>query len=187
MCRAAVAVSVWDRTQKDVECDWTDRRARHYLGTKMVDLRRMTSLLKRTLPAVAEAAKDCRVLMWNVRNMCETSGWFWICVGMVIAILTVLSGGLSANPISDDCPCCEWCGLRAWGLQGLSGRQRGPSSLGLQWWKLFFVWRLRGSCANSQITLRRVEVWWFHGGHDTSCETQLLELVSWIQLHILCQ
>ena len=31
------------------------------------------------------------------------AGWFWICVGMVIAILTVLSGGLFANPISDDC------------------------------------------------------------------------------------
>ena len=87
------------------------------LGTKMVDLRRMTSLLKRTplrppmgwsscvvaatLSAVAEAAKDCRVLIWNVRNMCETSGW--ICVGMVIVILTVLSGGPFANPISDDC------------------------------------------------------------------------------------
>ena len=56
-----------------------------------------------TLTAVAEAAKDYRVLIWNVRNMCETSGWFWICMGMVIAILTVLSGGLFANPISDDC------------------------------------------------------------------------------------
>ena len=56
-----------------------------------------------TLLAVAEAAKDCRVLIWNVRNMCETSGWFWICVGMVIAILTVLSGRPFANPISDDC------------------------------------------------------------------------------------
>ena len=58
--------------------------------TKMVDWRRMTSLWKgtplrppmglsywmvaATLPAVAEAAKDCRVLIWNVRNMCETSG-----------------------------------------------------------------------------------------------------------------
>ena len=52
-----------------------------------------------TLPAVAEAAKDCHVLFWNVRNMCETSGWFWICVGMVIVILTVLSGGPFANPI----------------------------------------------------------------------------------------
>ena len=52
-----------------------------------------------TLPAVAEAAKDRRVAIWNVRNMCETSGWFWICVGMVIAMLTVLSGGLFANPI----------------------------------------------------------------------------------------
>ena len=83
------------------------------LGTKMVDLRRMTSLqppvdwsswkVATTLSAVAEAAKDCRVLIWNVRNMSGTSGWFWICVGMVIAILTVLSGGLSGNPISDDC------------------------------------------------------------------------------------
>ena len=44
-----------------------------------------------TLAAVAKAAKDCRVSIWNVRNMCETSGWFWICVAMVIAILTVLS------------------------------------------------------------------------------------------------
>ena len=55
------------------------------LGTKMVDLRRMTSLLKgtplqppmgwsswmvaATLPAVAEAAKECRVLIWNVENV----------------------------------------------------------------------------------------------------------------------
>ena len=52
-----------------------------------------------TLPAVPEAAKDCRILIWNVRNMCETSGWFWICVAMVIVILTVLSGGPFANPI----------------------------------------------------------------------------------------
>ena len=52
-----------------------------------------------TLPAVAEAAEDCSVLTWNVRNMCETSGWLWICVGMVIVILTVLSGGPFANPI----------------------------------------------------------------------------------------
>ena len=89
------------------------------LGTKMVDLKRMTSLLKRTplrppmgwsswmvaatLPAVAETATDCRVLIWNVRNMCETSGWFWICVGMVIVILTVLSSGPFANPISEYC------------------------------------------------------------------------------------
>ena len=53
-----------------------------------------------TLPAVAEAAKDCRVLIFNVRKMCETSGWFWICVGIVIVILTVLLGGPFANPIS---------------------------------------------------------------------------------------
>ena len=26
-----------------------------------------------TLTAVAEAVNDCRVLIWNVRNMCETS------------------------------------------------------------------------------------------------------------------
>ena len=81
------------------------------LGTKMIDLTRMTSLLKgtplqppmgwsswmvaTTLHAVATAAKDCRVSIWNARNMCETNGWFWICVGMVIAILTVMSGGLT--------------------------------------------------------------------------------------------
>ena len=51
-----------------------------------------------TLTAVAEAAKDCRVLIWNARNLCETSGWFWICGGMVIVIQTVLSGGPIANP-----------------------------------------------------------------------------------------
>ena len=39
-----------------------------------------------------EAARDSRVSIWNVRNVCETNGWFWICVGMVIVILTVLSG-----------------------------------------------------------------------------------------------
>ena len=88
------------------------------LGTKMVDLRRMTSLLKGTplrppmgwrswmvasiLPALAEAAKDCRVLIWNVRNRCETSGWFWTCVGMVTVILMVLSGRPSANPIGHE-------------------------------------------------------------------------------------
>ena len=55
-----------------------------------------------TLPAVAKAA-DCRVLIWNVRSLCETSDLFWICLGMVITILTVLSDGLFANPILDDC------------------------------------------------------------------------------------
>ena len=53
--------------------------------------------------AVAEAARDCRVSIWNVRNICETNGWFRICVGMVIAILMVLSGGPSGISISDDC------------------------------------------------------------------------------------
>ena len=32
-------------------------------------------------------------------NMCETSGWFWICVGIVIVILMVLSGRPFVNPI----------------------------------------------------------------------------------------
>ena len=107
---AEVVVAVRARPGEHNEAD---------LGTKMVDLRRMTSLLKgtplrppmgwsswmvaTTLRAVAEAAKDCREAIWNVSNMCETSGWFWTCVGMVIAILTVLSGGPFANPISDDC------------------------------------------------------------------------------------
>ena len=27
-----------------------------------------------------EAARDSRVSIWNVRNVCETNGWFWICV-----------------------------------------------------------------------------------------------------------
>ena len=56
-----------------------------------------------SFPTVAEAARDCRVSICNVRNMCETSGWFRICVGMVIAILMVLSGGPSGISISDDC------------------------------------------------------------------------------------
>ena len=50
-----------------------------------------------------EAARDSRVSIWNVRTVCETNGWFWICVGMVIAILMVLSGGRSGISISDDC------------------------------------------------------------------------------------
>ena len=56
-------------------------------------------MVSATLTAVAEAAKDCRVLIWNVSNMCETSGWFWICVGLVIVILMVLSGRPFAKPI----------------------------------------------------------------------------------------
>ena len=50
-----------------------------------------------------DAARDCRVLMWNVRNVYETNGWFWICVGMVIAILTVVSSVPPGISISDDC------------------------------------------------------------------------------------
>ena len=52
---------------------------------------------------VAEAARDCRVSIWNVRNACKTNGWFRIFLGMVIAILMVLSGGPSGISISDDC------------------------------------------------------------------------------------
>ena len=51
-----------------------------------------------TLTAFAEAAKDCRVLVWNVRNMCETSACSGS-VGMVIVILTVLFVGLFSSPI----------------------------------------------------------------------------------------
>ena len=50
-----------------------------------------------------DAARDCRVSIWNVGNVCETIGRFWICVGMVIAILTVLSGVPSGISISDVC------------------------------------------------------------------------------------
>ena len=50
-----------------------------------------------------EAPRDSRVSIWNVRNVCETNGWFWICVGMVIVILTVLSSVPSGISISHDC------------------------------------------------------------------------------------
>ena len=50
-----------------------------------------------------EAARDSRVSIWNARNVCETNGWYWICVEMVIAILTVLSGVPSGISMSDDC------------------------------------------------------------------------------------
>ena len=50
-----------------------------------------------------EAARDCCVI-WNVRNVCETNGWLWICVGMVIVILTVLFGLQSAE--GDRRECC---------------------------------------------------------------------------------
>ena len=53
-------------------------------------------------PAI-ESARDSHVSIWNVRNVCETNGWFRIIVGMVIAILTVLSGVPSGISISDDC------------------------------------------------------------------------------------
>ena len=77
---------------------WEQRRSNTPLATSGLELMDGGDHGPR---AVAEAAKDCRVLIWNVRNEHETSGWFWICVGMVIAILMVLSGGVSAKPISD--------------------------------------------------------------------------------------
>ena len=44
------------------------------------------------------------VSIWNVRNICETNGCFRICVGLVIAILMVLSGVPFRDfSISDDC------------------------------------------------------------------------------------
>ena len=52
---------------------------------------------------VNEAARDCRVSIWNVRNICDSNGWFWNCVVMAIAVLTVLSGVPSGISISDDC------------------------------------------------------------------------------------
>ena len=42
-----------------------------------------------TVPTDAEAAKDSRVLVWDARNNDETSGWFWICMGMVMVLLMV--------------------------------------------------------------------------------------------------
>ena len=70
------------------------------------DLQRSsTSWTLRTVAAsfteVAEA--DCRVAIWNVRTKCATNGWFRICVGMVIEILTVLSAVPFGISISDDC------------------------------------------------------------------------------------
>ena len=84
------------------------------LGTKMVDLR-IDLTLKRehfirpsegcsswmvaaTVPTVAEAAKNCRVLIWNDH---EVSGWFWICMGIVIVFLMVLSGDCRRWKVTD--------------------------------------------------------------------------------------
>ena len=90
------------------------------LGTKMVRFEANDIAFERNTPSATkglelmdggdETHRACtannrlQCLDLNVRNMCETSGWFWICVGkVVIAIVTVLPGRLSANPISDDC------------------------------------------------------------------------------------
>ena len=87
------------------------------IGTKMVDLKRLTTLLKRNTPSSTNGlelmvggkfSRGCRdskrlpCLIWNVGDVCETSGRYWICVGMVIALLMVLSRGPIVNPISDD-------------------------------------------------------------------------------------
>ena len=55
------------------------------------------------VPFIKETSMVSAQSKWNVRNVCETNGWFWICVGMVIVILTVLSGVPSGISISDDC------------------------------------------------------------------------------------
>ena len=72
------------------------------LGPQMSSSSWSLRMVAASFPEV-EAARDCRVSIWNVRNVCETNGWFWICVGMVMAILTVLSGVPSGISISDDC------------------------------------------------------------------------------------
>ena len=56
-----------------------------------------------TVSTVAEAAKGCCVLIWNVRNHDETGSWLWICMGTVIVFLMVSQGGFTVNPITDDC------------------------------------------------------------------------------------
>ena len=107
-------------------------------------------------PEFAEAAKDCRVWIWNVKNMYETSGWFWICVAMVIAILTVLSGGPFAKPISDDC------------------RRQKETDENAAWRR-----PMKNELKHHQKVSRSGlcvepcwEVWRFHVDHDMSCESQ---------------
>ena len=116
-CALVMAAAVV-RTKCGGKCDFGEHNEAHNeadLGTKMVDLRRMTSLLKgtslrppahgwwaATVPHSCTGSKS-RVLIWNVKNNDETSGWFWVCMGVVIVFLMVLSNGLPAIPITDDC------------------------------------------------------------------------------------
>ena len=87
-----------------------------------------------------EAARDCRVSVWNVRNVCGTNGWFWICETAenaawrsqmkrartpcrISKILTAAwnpdgTGVICRNVISCR-RCLNWCGLRAQELQVL--------------------------------------------------------------------
>ena len=52
-----------------------------------------------SLSAVAEAAKDCRVLIWNVgKRVRDERLVLDLCVGIVIALLAVLSEGPIMNP-----------------------------------------------------------------------------------------
>ena len=89
------------------EADLESKMIESTLLVKGTPLRPPMSSMSRSSRMVAasftaiEAARDCRVSIWNVRNVCETNGWLWICVGLVIAILMVLSGGPSGISTSD--------------------------------------------------------------------------------------
>ena len=60
--------------------------------------------------AVAESARDCRVSMWNVKNTCETNGWFQICAAARDRqeCCVVTSNETSSNTMQDiqDPDCC---------------------------------------------------------------------------------
>ena len=101
------------KTDKHRDRDARRRKARALdsrLGTKMVDLRRMTSLLRASplrppvgwaswvvvaasLAQAAEAADDCRSLVEVERNMEEGSNWM-IYVTLLIAVLGGIGIGL---------------------------------------------------------------------------------------------
>ena len=91
-----------EHNEADLESEMIDTT----LLLKRTPLRPPTSWSLRMVAASVtevEAARDCRVSIWNVRNVCETNGRFRICVAMVIAILMVLPGVPSEISISDDC------------------------------------------------------------------------------------
>ena len=109
----AEGVVLWclrsSRPEEHNEADLESKKIDSTLLLKGTPLRPPMSSSSWSLRMVAasfsevEAARDSRVSIWNVRNVCETNGCLWICVGVVIAILTVLSGAPSGISISDDC------------------------------------------------------------------------------------